>query len=159
MSMSAALPTHAPATAPSSQGGGQAKRLTSLDQFRGYTVLGMLIVNYFGGYVACPQVWKHTHDYLSYADTIMPQFLFAVGFSLRLTVGRLLQSGGTFQSYSRIIRRLLGLALVAFVVYNVSPRAANWEQLKDLGIWGALQEPLKRNWFQTLMHIAVTSLW
>ncbi|MFM9061654.1 MAG: hypothetical protein ACKOOI_01265, partial [Pirellula sp.] len=63
-------------------------RLTSLDQFRGYTVFGMLVVNYFGGYVACPQVWKHTHDYLSYADTIMPQFLFAVGFSLRLTVGR-----------------------------------------------------------------------
>jgi predicted acyltransferase len=157
--MSAALPTHAPATATPSQGGGQAKRLTSLDQFRGYTVLGMLIVNYFGGYIACPQVWKHTHDYLSYADTIMPQFLFAVGFSLRLTVGRQLQTGGTFQSYSRIIRRLLGLALVAFVVYNVSPRAANWEQLKDLGIWGALQEPLKRNWFQTLMHIAVTSLW
>jgi hypothetical protein len=157
--MSAALPTHAPATAPSNQGGGQAKRLTSLDQFRGYTVLGMLIVNYFGGYLACPQVWKHTHDYLSYADTIMPQFLFAVGFSLRLTVGRQLQTGGTFQSYSRIIRRLLGLALVAFVVYNVSPRAANWEQLKDLGIWGAIQEPLKRNWFQTLMHIAVTSLW
>jgi predicted acyltransferase len=157
--MSAALPTQSPATATPSQGGGQAKRLTSLDQFRGYTVLGMLIVNYFGGYLACPQVWKHSHDYLSYADTIMPQFLFAVGFSLRLTVGRQLQTGGTFQSYSRIIRRLLGLALVAFVVYNVSPRAANWEQLKDLGIWGALQEPLKRNWFQTLMHIAVTSLW
>ncbi|MFN6302170.1 MAG: heparan-alpha-glucosaminide N-acetyltransferase domain-containing protein [Planctomycetota bacterium] len=143
---------------PSSQGT-QNKRLTSLDQFRGYTVLGMLIVNYFGGYIACPQVWKHTNDYLSYADTIMPQFLFAVGFSLRLTVGRQLQTGRTLQSYSRIIRRLLGLALVAFVVYNVSPRAANWEQLKEIGIWGAIQEPLKRQWFQTLMHIAVTSLW
>lgn len=141
------------------QSSSQNGRLISLDQFRGYTVLGMLIVNYFGGYQACPQVLKHTHDYCSYADTIMPQFLFAVGFSLRLTVGRQLQAGGSFESYSRVIRRLLGLALVAFVVYNVSPRAANWEQLKEIGFWGAIQEPLKRQWFQTLMHIAVTSLW
>lgn len=139
--------------------GSQNKRLASLDQFRGYTVLGMLMVNYFGDYVACPKIWKHTNDYLSYADTIMPQFLFAVGFSLRLTVGRQLEKGRTFHSYSRIIRRLLGLALVAFVVYTVSPRAANWEQLKEIGIWGAIQVPLKRDWFQTLMHIAVTSLW
>jgi hypothetical protein len=119
----------------------------------------MLIVNYFGGYQACPQVLKHTNDYCSYADTIMPQFLFAVGFSLRLTVGRQLQAGSALQSYGRVIRRLLGLALVAFVVYNVAPRAANWEQLKEIGFWGAIQEPLKRQWFQTLMHIAVTSLW
>ena len=135
------------------------QRLTSLDQFRGYTVLGMLIVNYFGGYQACPQVLKHTHDYCSYADTIMPQFLFAVGFSLRLTVGRQLQSGASWQTYGRIVRRLLGLALVAFVVYSVSPRAASWEKLQEIGIWGAIAEPLKRQWFQTLMHIAVTSLW
>jgi len=137
----------------------QPGRLVSLDQFRGYTVLGMLIVNYFGGYQACPQVLKHTHDYCSYADTIMPQFLFAVGFSLRLTVGRQIQASGSMASYGRVIKRLLGLALVAFVVYNVSPRAANWEQLKEIGFWGAIQEPLKRQWFQTLMHIAVTSLW
>ena len=135
------------------------KRLTSLDQFRGYTVLGMLIVNYFGGYQACPQVLKHTHDYCSYADTIMPQFLFAVGFSLRLTVGRQLQNGASWQTYGRIVRRLLGLALVAFVVYSVSPRAGSWEKLQEIGIWGAIAEPLKRQWFQTLMHIAVTSLW
>ena len=51
------------------------ERLASLDQFRGYTVVGMLLVNYFGGYAVCPQVLKHTHDYCSYADTIMPQFL------------------------------------------------------------------------------------
>lgn len=137
----------------------KSKRLQSLDQFRGYTVFGMLIVNYFGGYQVCPQVLKHTNDYCSYADTIMPQFLFAVGFSLRLTVGRQLQSGQTWESYLRVVRRLLGLVLVAIVVYAVSPRASSWEELTKLGVWGAIQEPLKRQWFQTLMHIAVTSLW
>ena len=135
------------------------ERLVSLDQFRGYTVVGMLLVNYFGGYTACAQVLKHTHDYCSYADTIMPQFLFAVGFALRLTFGRRMQTQGSSAAYARMIRRLLGLVLVSLVVYNVSPRAASWEQLKEMGFWQAIGEPLKRQWFQTLMHIAVTSLW
>jgi len=137
----------------------KAERLASLDQFRGYTVVGMLLVNYFGGYAVCPQVLKHTHDYCSYADTIMPQFLFAVGFALRLTFGRRMQTQGSAAAYARMIRRLLGLVLVSLVVYTVGQRAPNWEQLKQMGIMQALHEPLKRGWFQTLMHIAVTSLW
>jgi len=135
------------------------ERLVSLDQFRGYTVAGMLLVNYFGGYEVCPQILKHTNDYCSYADTIMPQFLFAVGFALRLTFGRRMQTQGSLAAYGRMIRRLLGLVLVSLIVYNVSPRAASWEQMSHMN-WGEIfGEPMKRGWFQTLMHIAVTSLW
>ena len=50
-------------------------RLTSLDQFRGYTMFGMLLVNFLGGFAICPRILRHTNDYCSYADTIMPQFL------------------------------------------------------------------------------------
>ena len=135
------------------------ERLASLDQFRGYTVVGMLHVNYFGNYKVCPQVLKHTHDYCSYADTIMPQFLFAVGFALRLSFGRRMQNQFSFDAYSRMIRRLLGLVLISLVVYQVAPRAANWEQLQQMGFWSTISTPLKRDWFQTLMHIAVTSMW
>ncbi|MEQ1828841.1 MAG: DUF5009 domain-containing protein [Pirellula sp.] len=148
---------------PSSSSVSKIDRIASLDQFRGYTVVGMLLVNYFGGYIACPQVLKHTHDYCSYADTIMPQFLFAVGFALRLTFGRRMQTQGSVAAYTRVIRRLLGLILVSIVVYHVGPRAADWNKLTEgsfLEVLGrALHEPLKRSWFQTLMHIAVTSLW
>ncbi len=134
-------------------------RLVSLDQFRGYTVVGMLLVNYLGGYEACPQVLKHSHDYCSYADTIMPQFLFAVGFAFRLTFGRRVQLQGTTAAYFRVVQRMLGLMIVSLVVYNVGRRAEYWEELVDLGIWGAIRDPLKRDWFQTLMHIAMTGLW
>jgi len=135
------------------------ERMASLDQFRGYTVVGMMLVNYFGGFNVCPQVLKHTHDYCSYADTIMPQFLFAVGFALRLSFGRRMQTQGSVAAYGRMIRRLLGLVLVSLVVYTVGQRAPNWEELVRMGFWQAVYEPLKRGWFQTLMHIAVTSLW
>ncbi len=134
-------------------------RLVSLDQFRGYTVVGMLLVNFLGSFAACPRVLKHSHDYLSYADTIMPQFLFAVGFAMRLSLRRHLQLEGSAATFRRVAKRLLGLVLVALVVYTAGRRAETWDSLQQLGVWGALEEPLKRTWFQTLMHIAVTSLW
>ena len=70
-----------------------------------------------------------------------------------------MQTQGSPAAYARMIRRLLGLVLVSLVVYNVSPRAATWELLKEMSFWQVIGEPLKRQWFQTLMHIAVTSLW
>jgi len=134
-------------------------RLVSLDQFRGYTVVGMFLVNYLGSFAVCPRLFRHTHDYISYADTIMPQFLFAVGFAMRLSMRRRMESQGVWGTAWRMTRRLLGLVLVSLVIYTVGRRAENWEALTALGFWGAIGEPLKRNWFQTLMHIAVTSLW
>ena len=68
------------------------RRIVSLDQFRGYTVAGMLLVNFLGGYQAVHAVLKHHNTYCSYADTIMPQFFFAVGFAYRLTFLRRLQT-------------------------------------------------------------------
>lgn len=135
------------------------RRLASLDQFRGYTVAGMFLVNFLGSYVACPRILRHTNDYVSYADTIMPQFLFAVGFAMRLSIGRRMATEGGAGLYLRMVRRLLGLVMVAIVVYAVSKRAENWDGLVEIGVWGAIAEPLKRDWFQTLTHIAVTSLW
>ena len=135
------------------------QRIVSLDQFRGYTVFGMFLVNFVGGFQACHYVLKHHNTFCSYADTIMPQFLFAVGFAFRLTFSKRAQTMGSMAAYLRMVRRLLGLVLVALVVYTVGSPASSWNQLRELGLWGVIKEPLKRDWFQTLMHIAVTSLW
>ncbi len=135
------------------------QRIISLDQFRGYTVVGMFLVNFVGGFAACHYVLQHHNTFCSYADTIMPQFLFAVGFAFRLTFGRRVRTEGIHAAYLRIVKRLLGLILVALVVYRVDPVAKSWNELVETGIWDAIKVPLKRDWFQTLMHIAVTSLW
>ena len=136
-------------------------RIVSLDQFRGYTVVGMLLVNYLGAfkYTCGPSILMHTHDYCSYADTIMPQFLFAVGFAYRLTFGRRVLKQGESAAYARVVRRILGLVLISFVVYAAPTAAETWDKLVDVGVWGAIKSPLKGRWFQTLMHIAATSLW
>ncbi len=121
-------------------------------------MFGMLLVNFLGGYKVCPQILKHTNDYCSYADTIMPQFFFAAGFAMRLSLGKRLQGGGKMP-WGRAIRRILGLALVAIAWYSFCDlsdiithfRTQRWDNVLFVLFKGQL--------FQTLLHIAATSLW
>jgi len=134
-------------------------RITSLDQFRGYTVAGMFLVNFIGNFAACPRILRHTNDYCSYADTIMPQFLFAVGFAFRLTFERRVQREGAAAAYSRAVRRILGLAAIAFGVYVLLPAIVTWPAIRQRQPAELAYSVLKREWCQTLLHIAITSLW
>jgi predicted acyltransferase len=137
-------------------------RLASLDQFRGYTVLGMFVVNFVGSFAVVEQwlpLLKHHHTYVSYADTIMPQFFFAVGFAYRMTFLRRVQTDGPAAAYGHAIRRIMALLVVALIVHGLGSVPAAWSQFEEIGFWRAIAPGLKRNFFQTLTHIAVTSLW
>jgi predicted acyltransferase len=134
------------------------RRLASLDQFRGYTVLAMVLVNFVGRFDATPAILLHHHTYCSFADTVMAQFFFAVGFAFRLTFRRRLEREGRAGAYGRVVKRLLGLVLVALVVHAGPEVARTWSELVENGPSGAIAASV-RSWFQTLMHIAVTSLW
>jgi predicted acyltransferase len=137
-------------------------RLTSLDQFRGYTVAGMFLVNFLGGYKvidAYLPLLKHHHTFCSYADTIMPQFFFAVGFAYRMTMLRRLATAGRLQMFLRVLRRCLGLILLGFVIHHLDAGPKTWAELEQLGLVGFLRTAFQRSFFQTLTHIGITSLW
>jgi predicted acyltransferase len=134
-------------------------RIASLDQFRGYTVAGMLLVNFIGGFQAVGAIWKHHHTYCSYADTIMPQFFFAVGFAFRLTFLRRMSTLGAGPTARAAIVRCLGLILLGLVLYHLDGRADSWEALRAMGWRGVLAQGFQREPFQTLVHIGLTSLW
>src|SRR5262245_39401419 len=134
-------------------------RITTLDQFRGYTVVGMLLVNFLAGYQAVPAILKHHNTYCSYADTIMPQFFFAVGFAYRLTYLRRLERLGPAPAAAAVLRRNLGLVLLGFVLYHLDGRARTWADLQALGLKGFAASAFERNLFQTLVHIALASVW
>jgi predicted acyltransferase len=136
-----------------------AARIPSLDQFRGYTVAGMWVVNFLGGFAVTPALLKHHNTYCSYADTIMPQFLFAVGFAFRLTFGRRTREQGLTAAYRRVVRRLGGLVLLSVVLYSFGVGMTDWRRMTEAGIGSTLGELAKRHRIQTLLHIAVTSLW
>ncbi|MCA9042347.1 MAG: DUF5009 domain-containing protein, partial [Planctomycetaceae bacterium] len=140
-------------------------RIISLDQFRGYTIFGMFLVNYMSSYKdITPNILLHHHTYTSYADLIMPHFLFCVGFAFRLTFGRRdYKEGGPSKAYWRVVRRILGLMLVTFSVYHARRPADSWEQLSQFGVFDVFYEffmmPWKSRWSNTLGQIALTSLW
>src|SRR5919202_3909496 len=135
-------------------------RIASLDQFRGYTVLGMFLVNFAGSYAAvraAAPVLAHHHTYFSYADSIMPQFFFAVGFAYRLTFLRRAETRGRPAAYGHALRRNAALLLVAFVVHSAG---SGWQAWADQGqLDKMLAQWAKRDVFQTLTHIAVASIW
>jgi predicted acyltransferase len=135
------------------------RRIVSLDQFRGYTVAGMLLVNFLGGYQVVPAILKHHNTYCSYADTIMPQFFFAVGFAYRLTFLRRLETAGAWAAIRAVLKRNAGLILLGFVLYHIDGRVSSWKELQDLSAGDLLGRAVRRELFQTLVHIAVTSLW
>lgn len=136
-----------------------AKRVVSLDQFRGYTVVGMILVNFMGGYASIPAWLKHHNTYNSYPDTIMPQFFFAVGFAYRLTFLKRREREGAAAAFAGVVRRCLGLILLGVVVYHLDGRATSWAELQRLGPRGFLGTAFQRNPFQTLVHIGITSIW
>jgi predicted acyltransferase len=138
---------------------GVRRRIVSLDQFRGYTVAGMLLVNFLGGYRAVHPLFKHHNTYCSYADTIMPQFFFAVGFAYRLTFLRRLMTDSYWSATAAAFRRNLGLILIGFVVYHLDGKVAGWDELRSLTVGDFAARAFRRELFQALVHIALTSIW
>lgn len=135
------------------------RRLHSLDQFRGYTIAGMFVVNFLAGYPVTPSLLRHHNTYLSYADTIMPQFFFAVGFALRLAYLRHIERHGLIQARRMAIRRFALLIAVGAVVYHLDDLvrfAANPSAFDGAKF---VHKFFERSFFQALVHIALASLW
>jgi predicted acyltransferase len=144
---------------PSSQDRAPTARIASLDQFRGYTVAGMLLVNFLSNFAAVPAILKHHNTYCSYADTIMPQFFLAVGFAYRLTYLRRAETLGRSAARWHAVWRNLALLIVGVVFYGLDGRVESWSQLQEMGWRGFFQAAFQRSPFQTLVHIAITSFW
>lgn len=134
-------------------------RIESLDQYRGFTVLSMFVVNFLGNFDASPQILVHSHDYCSLADLVMPQFVFAAGFALRLSFVRQVEKFGRAAARQRMARRILGLIGVAVFWYSYTNASNISSNIENQGYLHTLGWLLKRGWFQTLTHIAVTTAW
>src|SRR5215213_9589255 len=115
------------ATGAAQEGAAAAGRLASLDVFRGITIAGMILVNNPGSWEAIYSPLEHAawHGWTP-TDLIFPFFLFIVGVSITLALGRRAGSGGMRRDlYLKIIRRaliifMLGLFLAGFPRYDLS---------------------------------------
>ena len=105
----------------------ETQRLVSLDVFRGITIAGMVLVNN-------PGSWEHIYWPLEHAawsgwtptDLVFPFFLFIVGVSITLALGKRLERGGSNRDvYLKIFKRTLiifaiGLFLNGFPYFGLA---------------------------------------
>jgi predicted acyltransferase len=134
------------------------ERIASMDQFRGYTVAGMFVVNFLGGLTAIHAVFKHNNTYFSYADSIMPSFLFAAGFSYRLTMLRRLKRDGAGPAYRHAVIRSLALVLISLVLFGFGASFQSWSQMTREGVQEFLAKLLKADLWEVLAIIGVAQL-
>ena len=118
-------------------------RIASLDQFRGYAIFGMLWVNYLGAFKCMPELFKHHDEYITYADTIAPVFMFVVGIGFRLSLIRRIAQDGAYRAYRDAVRRYLVLIGVGVVLYGPLPENWRywWDALVDIGFGALLALP------------------
>ncbi len=150
------------------------KRIASIDQLRGYAIFGMLLVNFFGifksnwlksimpesvkaqGAEAAAQWlqkanfwWQQLHhhsEYMTYADTIAPLFMFVVGIGMRLSWKRRAEKMGPQAARKSMAKRYGLLVLIAFTIYA----GWLWDALMNIGLAGLLallvvdKKPVKR---------------
>src|SRR5437879_6416997 len=99
------------------------KRLLSVDAFRALTMLFMIFINDLSGVKGMPGWMDHAkrmEDGMGFADTIFPAFLFIVGLSVPLAIGRKMQKGESFNSIAfSILSRSFALIVMGFFHVNL----------------------------------------
>src|SRR5207248_541268 len=95
-----------------------AARLTSLDVFRGLTIIGMLLVNNPGDAGAAYVELRHsTWNGWSLADLVFPFFLFVVGITTHLSLrGRTARGDGDGTVRQQILRRGAVIFAIGFLL-------------------------------------------
>jgi predicted acyltransferase len=133
-------------TAPTPSAG----RIASLDQYRGYAIFGMLLVNFFGHYdtkwvqelndsglksalmFIFGQQLHHHSEYMTYADTIAPIFMFVVGIGMRLSWMNRANKVAPSVARKSMAKRYFTLVLIAFAIYT----GWLWDALMNIGLAG-----------------------
>ncbi|XP_019456916.1 PREDICTED: heparan-alpha-glucosaminide N-acetyltransferase-like [Lupinus angustifolius] len=123
----------------------QTQRLVSLDVFRGFTVVLMILVDEAGGLI--PAINHSPWNGLTLADFVMPFFLFIVGVSLALAYKKL--SSRVVASRNAILRSLKLLALGLFL------QGGYFHRLGDLTFGVDLKQ---LRWMGILQRIAIAYL-
>jgi predicted acyltransferase len=116
-------------------------RILSLDQFRGFAIFGMILVNYLGRFEVIHETFKHPRFGMTFANAIAPFFLFAVGMGFSFSIIKKIQQIGPKKSYLLAVKRYLVLIIIGIVLYGPDPVCDMWDALVDIGFAGLLTLP------------------
>lgn len=131
-------------------------RISSIDQFRGFAILTMVLANFMGGIQVVPAWLKHASDVgLTFIDLIAPFFIFAISLTYGQSFRRRLDRVGAFKTYSQFFTRYLAIiglgALISAgeTAFGLNPSGIDWGVLQAIGAAGLV----------TLIVIRLPSSW
>ena len=138
----------------------QPDRIISLDQFRGYSVAGMFLVNFLGHFPVTHHVLKHNNTHFSYADSIMPSFILICGYSYRMTfLRRSVDSpASTIAIKKKYLLRSLGLILLSLMLFGFGGQIDNYSQLSVATLASLLVQLVKANMWEVLSIIGACQI-
>jgi predicted acyltransferase len=130
---------------------GASKRLEPIDQFRGLTIVLMVLANFSADIDAVPAWLKHAHDVgFTVIDQIAPLFVFAMALTFGLSFERRAARDGAARAAGQMVRRLFALIGIGCVLgageirCGFNPSGFNWGVLQALGAAGLLTLPTLR---------------
>src|SRR5664280_941674 len=117
------------------------QRILSIDQFRGFAIVTMVLANYMGQVQVIPAWLKHAPDVgLTVIDLIAPFFIFAIGLTYGLSFQRRLVRDGAFSAYSHFLTRFLAIVGLGAIIsagetaLGENPSGIDWGVLQALGM-------------------------
>jgi len=119
------------------------KRILSIDQFRGFAILTMVLANYMGGVKLIPAWLKHAPDVgLTVIDLIAPFFIFAIGLTFGLSFHRRLERDGALKTYTYFLTRYLAIIGLGAIIsagetaIGENTTGVDWGVLQAIGMAG-----------------------
>jgi len=140
------------------------ERLDSIDAFRGFAVICMVIGNFLLGLVWIPTWLKHTPDIgYTFVDLGAPAFVFVIGLNYVISVRRRLEKDGSWLMTQHFLVRyfailgigaLLGAGQVLLKIDGVN---VNWGVLQAIGVAGLVTLIVIRlpAWLRLLIGLAL----
>jgi len=120
-------------------------RLASIDQFRGFAILLMVLANYLAGVNWIPAWLKHAPDIgLTVIDLIAPMFIFSIGLTYGLSLRRRAAAGGWgLAAWHAVVRYLAVLGVGAIlsageVAIGENQTGITWGVLEAIGSAGLI---------------------
>lgn len=120
--------------------GQHGNRITSVDALRGFVMFMMIFVNDLAGAppTIVPAWMRHFHGKsgMTFVDLVFPAFLFIVGMSIPLALGRRVQTEPLWKTVLHILSRTLALLLIGIMMVNESPdtQSMGW----SAALWSVL---------------------
>ena len=119
-------------------------RLQSVDQFRVFAIISMILVNFLAYFDATPAILKHAERTgLTFTDLVAPFFLFMIGLVSFRSLSRSIQKNGKLKAYLKAIRRNC-LLIVIGVLGGALAKAQlgfSWGILQAIGLAGLIALP------------------